>query len=54
MHEDRTCVGIFNLQQGTTVPAQGPPVKKENAPIRRMIHFVVIPANDTIYIGSMF
>ena len=39
MHEDRTCVGVFNLHRG------GPPV---NVSIRRTSHCThVIPANYT-------
>ena len=37
MHDDRTCVGIFDLCRGC-LPAQGPPV---NVPIRSMAHCIM-------------
>ena len=38
MHEDRTCVGIFNLHRGWLSLHRGPPV---NVPIRRTAHFIM-------------
>ena len=38
MHEDRTCVGIFNLHRGWLSLHRGPPV---NVPIRRTAHCIM-------------
>ena len=37
MHEDRTCVGIFNLHRGWLSLHRGPPV---NVPIRKTAHCI--------------